>query len=128
MRGVKKVSTMLNHTARARFRGKQVGQMASLQLKLLGGFTVCLASGQAIEVSGKKNRALLAYLALYPAKRFSREGRVGLLWSDRGDAQARSSLRQALVALRREVEGVVPAPLIFEGDTVAVGPSSVSTD
>ena len=102
--------------------------MASLQLKLLGGFLACLASGQAIDVAGKKNRALLAYLALNPGKSFSREKLVGLLWSDRGDAQARSSLRQALVALRRDLAEADPGILIAKGDTVAIAPSAISTD
>lgn len=109
-------------------RAKHVGPMASLQLKLLGGFAARLASGRAVEVAGKKNQALLAYLALNPRRKFTREKLAGLLWSDRGDTQARSSLRQALVALRRDLEDVDQPPLIFEGDAVAISPSAVWTD
>ena len=92
-----------------------------------GIFVACLASGQAIDVAGKKNWALLAYLALNPGKSFSREKLVGLLWSDRGDAQARSSLRQA-VALRRDLAEADPGISIAKGDTVAIAPSAISTD
>src|SRR5579871_3547574 len=102
--------------------------MASLQLKLLGGFAARLASGQAIDVSGKKNQALLAYLALNPGRTISREKLVGLLWSDRGDSQARGSLRQALAALRRDLAEADPEVLIAKGDTVAIAPSGISTD
>jgi TolB-like protein len=102
--------------------------MASLQLKLLGGFALRLKSGRAVDVSGKKNQALLAYLALNPGRKFTREKLAGLLWSDREDTQARGSLRQALVALRRDLDETDQAPLIFEGDAVAIAPSSVSTD
>ncbi len=105
-----------------------LGPMTPLQLKLLGGFAACLASGRNVPVAGKKNQALLAYLALNPGKRLSREKLVGLLWSDRGDAQARSSLRQALVALRHDLVGIKPTPLLLEGDAVAIAPSAVSTD
>jgi len=42
---------------------------------------------------------LLAYLALELGRPVSRERIAQLLWSDRGHAQARDSLRQSLVAL-----------------------------
>ena len=74
--------------------------MASLDLKLLGGFAARLGSGQPIQIAGKKNQALLAYLALNEGKKVSREKLIGLLWSDRGEAQGRNSLRQALAALK----------------------------
>ncbi|WHO38557.1 trifolitoxin synthesis, TfuA [Sphingobium sp. AP49] len=48
----------------------------------------------------RKSCAILAYLALEPDRRASRERLVGLLWSDRGEEQARASLRQALTELR----------------------------
>ena len=102
--------------------------MASLQLKVLGGFTVCTSSGQAVVVSGKKNQALLAYLAMNAGKRLSREKLINLLWSDRGDSHARSSLRQALFALRRDLVGIDPTPLVFDGDIVTVNLSAISTD
>jgi TolB-like protein/DNA-binding SARP family transcriptional activator len=102
--------------------------MASLQLKVLGGFTACTSSGQAVVVSGKKNQALLAYLAMNAGKRLSREKLINLLWSDRGDSHARSSLRQALFALRRDLVGIDPTPLVFDGDIVTVNLSAISTD
>ena len=102
--------------------------MASLQLKLLGGFVAGNSTGRPIEIAGRKNQALLAYLALSQGKKVSREKLVGLLWSDRGEAQARSSLRQALLTLRRDLEGLDPPPLVFDGDAIAVDGSAVSTD
>ena len=38
--------------------------MAALHLRVMGGFAAVLSTGQPVEVSGKKNRALLTYLAL----------------------------------------------------------------
>jgi DNA-binding SARP family transcriptional activator len=70
--------------------------MTSLELVLLGGFQV-RAAGQAIDVSGRKERALLAVLAMPPGEQRSRDKLAGLLWSDRGDKQARDSLKQAVL-------------------------------
>ena len=101
---------------------------ASLRLKLLGSFEARGSSGQTVEISGKKAQALLAYLALSPGKSLPREKLVNLLWSDRGDAQARGNLRQVLVTLRRDLEGIDPAPLLFERDTITGDAAAISTD
>jgi adenylate cyclase len=102
--------------------------VASLRLKLLGSFEARRSSGQTVEISGKKGQALLAYLAFHPGKNLPREKLVNLLWSDRGDAQARGSLRQALVTLRRDLEGIDPPPLLFERDTIAGDAAAISSD
>jgi len=102
--------------------------MAPLQLRVIGGFAAVQPSGQPVEVSGKKNQALLTYLALHADKKLTREKLIGLLWSDRGEAQARNSLRQALAALRRGLSGIEPPPLTVDGDSVVLAGSAVSTD
>ena len=75
--------------------------MAPLKLTLLGGFEARSASGAPLVLRQKKAQLLLAYLALHPGEAQARERLAALLWSDRGDEQARSSLRQALTALRK---------------------------
>src|SRR6516162_1007460 len=102
--------------------------MAPLHLRVMGGFAALLPTGQPVEVSCKKNRALLTYLALHADKKLTREKLISLLWSDRGEAQARNSLRQALAALRRDLGGIEPLPLTVNGDTVVTDGSAVSTD
>ena len=57
--------------------------MAPLQLVLLGRFHAS-AAGQEIDVPGRKERALLAVLALPAGEARSRDKLAGLLWSDRG--------------------------------------------
>ncbi len=42
--------------------------MASLEIKLLGGFDVRLASGAQVALQSRKAQALLAYLALSPGE------------------------------------------------------------
>jgi DNA-binding SARP family transcriptional activator len=78
---------------------------AGLTLSLLGAFEVRRATGETLALPGQKDRALLAYLAIAPGDSHSRERLAGLLWSERGDQQARDSLKQALVRLRRCLGG-----------------------
>ena len=68
--------------------------MASLRITLFGGFEARLGSGETVSLAGRKAQALLAYLALPPGETHSRDKLVALLWSDRGEQQARGSLRQ----------------------------------
>ena len=76
-----------------------------MRLSLLGGFAALDPEGREIEISAKKGRALLAVVALSPAGSCSRARLANLLWSDRGDDQARGSLRQTLALLRKELSG-----------------------
>src|SRR5215510_4686551 len=97
----------------------------SLELRLFGRFEAAAPSGRALDIASKKNRALLAYLALAPGGPVPRDRLVGLLWSERDDEHARNSLRQALVALRRDLNGVGSSPLVVADDAVALDPSRV---
>ncbi len=73
---------------------------ARLSIRLLGTFDVLDSIGCPITIRSRKARLLLVYLAAHPGKRLNREQLATLLWSDRGDRQARASLRQALLTLR----------------------------
>ncbi len=66
----------------------------------MGAFRLTGPDGRPIDVTSRRARALLAYLALSPDHAASRERMAGLLWSDRGEAQARASLRQTLLTLK----------------------------
>ncbi len=70
------------------------------RLRLMGRFRLATAAGETIQISSRRARGLLAYLALAPEQAASRERLAGLLWSDRGEAQARASLRQCLLDLK----------------------------
>ena len=102
--------------------------MTPARLHLLGGFRLTTGQGHAIEVAAKKNRALLAILALAPRRETTRDRLTGLLWSDRGEEQARSSLRQALVALRKDLGGLDADPLVLNGDRVGLAPELLDID
>ena len=75
--------------------------MAVLSLRLFGGFEARRSSGDVAEIPIRKGQALLAYLALRPGEAVARSKLADLFWSDRGDAQARASLRQTLTVLRK---------------------------
>lgn len=85
-------------------RGKTLAESAAgFALSLLGEFSLADPQGQTLSINSKKNRALLAILALSPTQAMSRERLAGLLWGGRGEEQARNSLRQSLAVLRKEL-------------------------
>ena len=102
--------------------------MTPARLHLFGGFRLTTGQGRAVDVSAKKNRALIGILALAPQGEVTRERLTGLLWSDRGEEQARSSLRQALVALRKDFSALDADPLVLNGDRIAFAPELLTID
>jgi DNA-binding SARP family transcriptional activator len=76
------------------------GVRSGFQVAVLGGFSLFDSEGRRLEVSSKKLRAILAYLLLEGGAAVSREILIGILWSERTDANARQSLRQELVKMR----------------------------
>jgi DNA-binding SARP family transcriptional activator len=102
--------------------------MAAVELRLLGEFEARDGTGLPLPVRAKKNRALLAALALAPACSMPRARIANLLWSDRNEAQAQSSLRQALVALRKDFAAIDPSPLSADRDRLALDAKQVEID
>jgi DNA-binding SARP family transcriptional activator len=101
--------------------------MPPFRLTLFGGFSLIGTGGEALRISAKKARALLAYLALRPDASHSRAKLSALLWEDVGDEQARASLRQTLTVLRR-TSAALGASLESETDTVAFHPPAGAVD
>ncbi len=83
---------------------------------LLGTFD--LRRGDTSERLPKKAQALLAYLAVHSGRPTSRDQIATLLWGNTATEQARQSLRQCLVALRKAL-GAKASELIV-GDTTSV--------
>src|SRR5574342_237320 len=102
--------------------------MALLTFNILGGFEVRLGNGRGLPVPTNKAQALLAYLALPPGRTHPRDKLAALLWGERGDEQARHSLRQALVAIGKALVGVRPLPLLVEGESIALDPAAIEVD
>jgi TolB-like protein/DNA-binding SARP family transcriptional activator len=98
-----------------------------LKINLLGRFEARLPSGKVFSLPTRKTETLLAYLALVPGPH-SRDHLTNLLWSDRGEQQARNSLRQALNALKKLLDGIEPNPLQIEHTNVNLASQSIEID
>jgi DNA-binding SARP family transcriptional activator len=97
-----------------------------LRLRLLGTFDARFGTGAPVVFATKKERALLAYLAVRPGRPHSRDTLSGLLWATRGDEQARGSLRRTLSDLRKALGDA--AGLTSDGDMVALAPGGIEVD
>jgi len=102
--------------------------MAVTELSLLGGFELRLTDGEVVDVLGQKDRALLAILALPAGTTHSRDKLASLLWSDRGEQQARDSLKHALTKLRQCLPPTSRAPIVADRSTVRLDPAAMAID
>lgn len=93
-----------------------------LNLGLLGRFQASAATSmaEAIQISSRRSRGLLAYLAMAPDYAESRERLADLFWGEREERHARQSLRQCLLVLRRELAAGGCHALEVERDTIAL--------
>ena len=100
-----------------------------LELRLLGCFSA-LACGKPVVLRARKDRALLAYLALSSGRGCSRERLADILWGE-VEGDARHSLRQSLSAISRAIAGAHPASaraLQVDRDKVSLEPDCVVVD
>ena len=67
-----------------------------------GGFALEIGeAARKLTLPTRKDRLLLAYLALSAGQPQARDRLAGLLWGDRAETQARDSLKQALAGIRQ---------------------------
>ena len=102
--------------------------MAACRLNLLGGFSLVAAAGNELALPTRKDKLLLAYLALSAGLPQSRERLAGLLWGDRGDAQARDSLKQSLAGIRQAFRQAGLNPLRADRESVIFDPAATDID
>lgn len=76
-----------------------------LIIKTLGGLGFQRPDGGNLRLPTRKTAALIAYLAMHPGRRFSRQAVTGLLWGDKDELHARHSLSQAISDIRRTLGG-----------------------
>lgn len=100
----------------------------AVHLSLLGTFSLVGQDGQPIPISSKKNKALLAILALSPGQLATRERIAVLLWGDHGEEQARSNLRQSLAVLRKDLVELDAGVLRVHDETVGLRADTVAVD
>ncbi len=102
--------------------------MALAELTLFGGFELQRSGGGVIDLPGQKERALLAVLALRPGANQSRDKLAGLLWGDRGDKQARDSLKHSVTRLRQSLKSITPPPVVADRQSVRLDPAAFAID
>ena len=102
--------------------------MTACGLTLLGGFGLRLADGPELALSTRKDRLLLAYLALTAGRPLARDRLAGLLWGDRGETQARDSLRQSLAAIRQAFRRVGLDPVTADRESLTFDPAGIDID
>ena len=78
-------------------------------IRILGGLDLRSADGAALRLPTRKAALVMVALVLTP-KGLRREALCDALWPDRGEQQARSSLRQALTAIRAVLPDDGPGP------------------
>ncbi|HKJ53767.1 MAG TPA: BTAD domain-containing putative transcriptional regulator [Gammaproteobacteria bacterium] len=102
--------------------------MSKLELILLGRFECLLSTGKRVTLAMRKAEVLLAFLALSPGLRHPRERLINLLWSHRGEEQARNSLRQCLSAIRKSLGEAADLALQIDRTTVCLNAGIVEVD
>lgn len=102
--------------------------MPAQKISVFGGGRVQAACGQTIPFSGQKDQALPGFLAVSPGVNYSREKLAAMLWSDSGDRQARDSLKQALLRLRRSLDPFGKELLVTDRQSVMLASDSVRVD
>ncbi len=102
--------------------------MSQLTLQLLGPLRVLDGAGTEIKIPSRKSRALLAYLALKPSESHGRDRLAALLWEDADEDLARTSLRQAIAALRRALPRTAHSILVATTDSLALDGQAFASD
>jgi DNA-binding SARP family transcriptional activator/TolB-like protein/Tfp pilus assembly protein PilF len=102
--------------------------VSQCHLYLLGGWSFTGPDGTDLALPTRKDRQLLAYLAMHAGRPQSREKLASLLWADRAEEQARDSLRQSLAALRRVFRAVGLDPLTSDRSQASLDRAVLSTD
>ncbi|TVQ44145.1 MAG: hypothetical protein EA371_13930 [Gammaproteobacteria bacterium] len=99
-----------------------------LRITLFGTFRVQLDGGREIDITGKRARAVLAILCLTPGVALERTQLCELLWHGRFQAQARASLRQTLLGLKKQLAPCQPDLFVITRESVAVNPACITSD
>jgi DNA-binding SARP family transcriptional activator len=100
----------------------------ALRLRLIGPMAAWTPGGDDVLPNGRKTRALLALIALSPARSISRNWLAQMLWSHRPEEQARASLRQELHVLLDTLAPAGAEILDVMRDQVSLKSSSLWVD
>jgi TolB-like protein/Flp pilus assembly protein TadD len=99
-----------------------------MRIRILGGLDAISPGGEPLRLPTRKTALVLAALVLAGEKGVRRQAVSDAFWADRGEVQARSSLRQALAALRRAFAQGDDTAVRIEGDLETLHLSAVADD
>jgi adenylate cyclase len=100
----------------------------SIGIALFGGMLVQHGANEVIPISGNKVRALLGYLAASLGSPCPRSKVAAMLWGDRGERQARDSLKQAVWHLRRALSPTGRTPVLADRQSITLDAACVTVD
>src|SRR6185503_6816812 len=102
---------------------------ARWSLRLFGGFELgALPDGERVVLPGKRERVLLAYLALSPNYRQPRRKLTTLLWGDTADETALDNLRVCIWKLRKALGDVEHRVIASEGEDIVLNVAAFDVD
>jgi TolB-like protein/DNA-binding SARP family transcriptional activator len=102
---------------------------ARWSLRLFGGFELSLLpGGERVTSPGKRERVLLAYLALNPKGREQRRNLTTLLWGDAADETTLENLRNCLYGLRKTLGDSEHRVIASDGEDIVLDASAFEVD
>ena len=109
--------------------GGGVGTSVRWTLRLFGRFGLTtVPSGEAVTLSGRRERVLLAYLALSPNGRASRRKLTALLWGSDSDQTMLDNLRVCVWRLRKAFGDANHRVIASEGEDIALDLKAIEVD
>ncbi|MCR9110982.1 BTAD domain-containing putative transcriptional regulator [Marivita sp. XM-24bin2] len=94
--------------------------------QLVGAFSVTDPFGKTCALPGRKDRAVLAFLAAHPGRAIARDRLVDLVWPNSIGGTGRASLRQSLATIRKVLD--TDDLLTANRDTIVLSKESTSSD
>src|SRR5580704_6403441 len=102
---------------------------ARWSLRVLGGFELsALEDGERVALPGKRERVLLAYLALSSNSRISRRKLATLLWGDASDETALDNLRTCVWGLRKALGDTKHRIIASDGEDIVLDAAAFEID
>src|SRR3546814_14809522 len=96
---------------------------------LVGGLAIATPAGAPVSLPTRKTGLVLAALAILDGKGATREALAEWIWPDRSEGQGKSSLRQALTAIRKALPAVLEgAALESEQDSIRLSTPAALAD
>lgn len=107
---------------------RKVATPVTMTLDVFGEFRIRTSLDEPVSIGSRRANMLLAILCLAPDNKIERETLAHLLWPDRFTPQAKASLRQCLLELKRKLAEHRIDSLVVSRTEVALTPDSFRSD